>query len=114
MSKLSCGFCKLYFDAYRAVTKSTISTQGSLGVVTTWRTPTVADSVTNDLIRLQLVAKLNASMKVGWKKYNRSALDSQSTAASGDSEPEDPDLIVKLDRTWEKYRSMLNLKQYET
>ncbi|KAJ7293408.1 hypothetical protein C8J57DRAFT_1268965, partial [Mycena rebaudengoi] len=109
VSKLSCGFCQIYFDAYRAVTNSTTMTQGSHGLATAWRAPTVADSATNDQILLHLATKLNASMRLGWNKYNRSSPDSQSTAASGEIEPEDPDHARKVNRSWEKYRALLNL-----
>ncbi|KAJ7293283.1 hypothetical protein C8J57DRAFT_1268628 [Mycena rebaudengoi] len=109
VSKLSCGFCQIYFDAYRAVTNSTTMTQGSHDLATAWRAPTVADSATNDQIRLHLATKLNASIRNGWSKYNRSSLDSQSTATSGEIEPEDPDHVRKVNQNWEKYRALLNL-----
>ncbi|KAJ6469585.1 hypothetical protein C8R47DRAFT_989441, partial [Mycena vitilis] len=92
VSKLSCGFCHLYFDSYHEVTQSQIITQGSHGMATAWRAPTlVTEPEMDKRIRLEMAARLKPVMRRGWTKWTRSSMDSQSTAASGETGPYHPE-----------------------
>ncbi|KAJ7764768.1 hypothetical protein B0H16DRAFT_428847 [Mycena metata] len=110
-SKLSCGFCRMYFEAYRTVTRSKIVTQGSHGVATAWHAPTVADSEIDTRIRVELAAKLNEAIYQGWNTYSRKSLDSQSPIASGEGE-DDPDVAAAKQGWNEEYGNLSMFQPY--
>ncbi|KAJ7636028.1 hypothetical protein DFH06DRAFT_1219764, partial [Mycena polygramma] len=114
VSKRSCGFCRLYFDAYGAVTGSIITTLGSHGRATAWRAPTIADPEINEQIRLRLATQLKARMKLGWNRLNRSSLNLQSTSASGETDSESRQEIKRSKGKYVEELRELSLNEYPT
>ncbi|KAJ6477427.1 hypothetical protein C8R47DRAFT_1140491 [Mycena vitilis] len=100
VSKLSCAFCDIYFEAYRAVTDTLIYTRGSHGQTTDWRSPTLDDAHREAEIRPALRAKLLELISTGWTSYRRGLRDSQSTDASGE-ETRDTSKTEVVDRLLE-------------
>ncbi|KAJ7212523.1 hypothetical protein GGX14DRAFT_446589 [Mycena pura] len=89
VSKLSCGFCRMYFAAYREVTRVEFYARGSHGQTGPWTLPVLGDATLSLEIRQK---------------------SSQSTAASGEvaQEDENPLDLVRQEREnvrAEKFRS---------
>ncbi|KAJ7632104.1 hypothetical protein B0H17DRAFT_961824, partial [Mycena rosella] len=85
VSKLSCTFCDMFFQAYRDATGSAICTRGTHGQTSRWACPTIDGSDVDQLISKTLSAKLLIRIESGWSTYRRSALDLQSTTATDEA-----------------------------
>ncbi|EIW75110.1 hypothetical protein CONPUDRAFT_169534 [Coniophora puteana RWD-64-598 SS2] len=82
VSKLSCGFCDIYFEAYRQATGVNIFTSGTHSQTSPWIFPRIEESELDSTIEERVRSKLLDKINRGWKLYSRASLSSQSTDAS--------------------------------
>ncbi|KAJ7785874.1 hypothetical protein B0H16DRAFT_7896 [Mycena metata] len=100
VSKLSCGYCDAYFEAYRKITESKICTRGSHGQSASWTCPVLPEDPDSDSnIRKEVCSMLLQKIRIGWAQYRRSSLDSQRTSASGVTESNEVALDELIDKT---------------
>lgn len=97
-SKLSCGLCDHYFQAYHEVTGKKFKTKGAHGESTLWQFPTLTPGTTSTSgypelitnIRDNFCRRLLERIAVNWKELRRGSFDSQSTVASSEGGPRNP------------------------
>lgn len=94
VSKLSCAFCAIYFDAYRKVTGKRVYTRGTHDQTTDWACASLVEDdsrsgidlkkflETDTSIRACVCEKLREKIARGWDVYVTSPRNSQSTDAS--------------------------------
>ncbi|KAJ7091984.1 hypothetical protein B0H15DRAFT_183500 [Mycena belliarum] len=86
VSKPSCAFCSIFFDAYRAATSAgNIYTRSGHRQLTSWACPVLHDDpALNATIREHVASALLSKIGSGWKRYRKAPSSSRSLAAAGD------------------------------